>query len=42
VFWIDEADAELLALGIKNPARLTAVRLPGFEGLRGFSVLNET
>jgi len=29
---IDQADAELVALGIKNPARLTAIWLPGFDG----------
>jgi hypothetical protein len=30
--FVDAADAELVALGIRNPARLTATWLPGFEG----------
>jgi hypothetical protein len=29
---LDQADAELRALGTRNPARLTATWLPGFDG----------
>ena len=32
---IERADAALLALGVRNPARLTATWLPGFDGAPG-------